>query len=184
MSLYFHTWAKERPLNHLFAPEKKINVFFKIPFHIFRKYLEYKLNRIELNEDFKEIFIPMTPWSKWIWLHPYFFVWKINAKNKLHGIRCGIGKVSLENANAAREFPEMAWLYCSFPSHTQNLKKKKWELPHTHRENICYHPNHMMGLSQLIYLNVKISLLSKIRRINILVDLCMHISKATSIRCK
>lgn len=124
MSLYFHTWAKERPLNHLFAPEKKINVFFKIPFHIFRKYLEYKLNRIELNEDFKEIFIPMTPWSKWIWLHPYFFVWKINAKNKLHGIRCGIGKVSLENANAAREFPEMAWLYCSFPSHIQNLKKK------------------------------------------------------------
>ena len=57
-----------------------------------------------------------------------------------------------------------------------NILKKKNETVLTKK---IYYPNHMRGLSQLIYLNVKIFLISNILRIHILVSIYMHIYKAT-----
>ena len=154
------------------SQRRELRALKTIPFNIFKTIL----NVIEWNEDFKERF--SYQWSLRVKnMNVSIFLWHNQMrnmwKNKLHRIRCGINKPGVENVNTVRQFPEMACLYCSFPSHTQHPQKK---LDCTHK---IYYPNHMRGLSQLIYLSVKIFLISNILRIYILVSLCMHICKAT-----
>ena len=71
----------------------------------------------------------------------------------------------------------MSLVFIPFSYPTASKKKKKKN--ETVLTKKIYYPNHMRGLSQLIYLNVKIFLISNILRIHILVSLCMHIYKAS-----